>query len=99
MPHIMELLGKTRVVVKDGKVIEVGEPEVKWCPLFAKIRGIQKITPEEVRKNMEFRISDFGMFTDKRRLELEDFVITQPLFRAWAAGCPALSKPSQSMAS
>jgi hypothetical protein len=23
---------------------------------------------------MEFRISDFGMFTDKRRLELEDFV-------------------------
>ncbi len=74
MPHIMELLGKTRVVVKDGKVIEVGEPEVKWCPLFAKIRGIQKITPDEVRKNMEFRISDFGMFTDKRRLELEDSV-------------------------
>jgi putative methanogenesis marker protein 8 len=74
MPHIMELLGKTRVIVKDGKVIEVGEPEVDWCPLFAKIRGIQKITPEEVRKNMEFRINDFGMFTDKRRLELEDFV-------------------------
>ncbi len=74
MPHIMELLGKTRVVVKDGKVIEVGEPEVEWCPLFAKIRGIKKITPEEVKKNMEFRISDFGMFTEKRRLELEDFV-------------------------
>ncbi|AKB81120.1 putative methanogenesis marker protein 8 [Methanosarcina barkeri 3] len=74
MPHIMELLGKTRVVVKDGKVIEVGEPEIEWCPLFAKIRGIKKITPEEVKKNMEFRISDFGMFTDKRRLELEDFV-------------------------
>jgi putative methanogenesis marker protein 8 len=74
MPHIMELLGKTRVVVKDGKVIEVGEPEVEWCPLFAKMRGIKKITPEEVKKNMEFRINDFGMFTDKRRLELEDFV-------------------------
>jgi putative methanogenesis marker protein 8 len=74
MPHIMELLGKTRVVVKDGKVIEVGKPEVEWCPLFAKVRGIQKITPEEVKKNMEFRICDFGMFTEKRRLELEDFV-------------------------
>ena len=74
MPHIMELVGKTRVVIKDGKVIEVGEPEVGWCPIFAKVRGIQKITPEEVRKNMEFRIKDFGMFTDKRRLELEDFV-------------------------
>ncbi|MDI9394761.1 MAG: DUF2099 family protein [Euryarchaeota archaeon] len=74
MPHIMELLGKTKVVVKDGKVIEVGEPEIEWCPLFAKVRGIKRITSEEVRKNMEFRISDFGMFTDKRRLELEDFV-------------------------
>lgn len=67
-------MGKTRVVVKDGKVIEVGEPEVQWCPIFAKVRGIQKITQEEVKKNMEFRISDFGVFTDKRRLELEDFV-------------------------
>jgi len=74
MPHIMELMGKTRVVVKDGKVIEVGEPEVQWCPIFAKVRGIQKITPEEVKKNMEFRISDFGIFTDKRQLGLEDFV-------------------------
>ena len=74
MPHIMELLGKTRVVVNDGKVIEVGHPEVEWCPIFAKVRGIQRITPEEVKKNMEFRISDFGMFTDRRQLELEDFV-------------------------
>jgi putative methanogenesis marker protein 8 len=74
MPHIIELVGKTRVVIKDGKVIEVGEPEVKWCPNFAKVRGIKKINPEEVKKNMEFRIKDFGMFTDKRHLELEDFV-------------------------
>lgn len=74
MPHIMELVGKTRVVVKDGEVIEVGEPEVKWCPIFAKLRGIEEITPEDVRKNMEFRIKDFGMFTHNRRLELEDFV-------------------------
>ncbi|HII02040.1 TPA: DUF2099 family protein [Methanosarcinaceae archaeon] len=68
MPHIMELLGKARVVVKDGKVVEVGPPEVEWCPLFDKLRGIRKITAEEVRKNIEFRISDFGMFTDKRQL-------------------------------
>src|SRR5208283_3946848 len=74
MSHIVELMGKTKVVIKDGKVIEVGEPEVEWCPIFAKMRGIEKITPEEVKKNMEFRINDFGMFTDKRLLELEDFV-------------------------
>jgi putative methanogenesis marker protein 8 len=68
MTHIMEMVGKTRVVVKDGKVVEVGEPEVEWCPLFAKLRRVQNITPEEVKKNMEFRISDLGMFTARRRL-------------------------------
>ncbi|WP_440955465.1 methanogenesis marker 8 protein [Methanosarcina sp. Mfa9] len=75
MPHIMELLGKARVVVKDGKVMEVGPPEVEWCPLFDKLKGIRKITAEEVRKNIEFRISDFGLFTDKRQLlELDTYV-------------------------
>ena len=50
MPHIMEMVGKTRVVVKDGKVVEVGEPEVEWCPLFAKLRGVQDITPRRSKK-------------------------------------------------
>ncbi len=68
MPHIMELLGKTRVVVKDGKVVEVGTPEVEWCPLFAKLREVQNITPEEVKKNIESRISELGMFTPRRKL-------------------------------
>lgn len=75
MPHIMELLGKTRVVIKDGKVVEVGTPEVEWCPLFVKLRGVNNITPEEVKKNIEFRISDFGMFTARRKLlELDTYV-------------------------
>lgn len=72
--HVMEALGKTRVVVQDGKVIEVGEPLVKYCPLFAKHRGIMEITPEIVRENMEFRIRDFGMCTSSRRLRMRDFL-------------------------
>lgn len=68
MPHIMEMVGKTRVVVKDGKVVEVGEPEVEWCPLFSKLREVENITPAEVKRNMEVRISDLGMFTAQRRL-------------------------------
>ena len=72
MPHIMELLGKTRVVIKDGKVIEVGQSVVEWCPIFAKARGIQRITPEEVKKNIEFRISDFGMFRRIRSFRSND---------------------------
>lgn len=74
MPHIMEMLGKTRVVVKDGKVIEVGEPHVKWCPIFAKVHDIQEITPESVKWNMEYRIKNFGLFTPERQLELDVFV-------------------------
>ena len=74
MPHVMELLGKTRVVVKDGKVVEVGEPQIDWCPLFDKMRGIKQVTKDAVRENMEFRIKDFGMFTDNRILEHEVFV-------------------------
>ena len=74
MPHIMEMLGKTRVVVKDGKVIEVGEPQIKWCPIFAKVHDIQEITPESVKWNMEYRIKNFGLFTPERQLEMDVFV-------------------------
>ena len=75
MPNIMEMMGKARVVVKDGKVIEVGIPEVEWCPLFVKLRGVEKMTPDEIRKNMEARISELGMFTENRRLEFETTVV------------------------
>ena len=72
MSHIMEIMGKTRVVVKDGEVIEVGEPELEWCPLIDKLSGVQKITPEEVKKNVESKIRDYGMFTAKRQLLGQD---------------------------
>ena len=61
-------MGKTKVVIKDGKVIEVGEPEIEWCPLISKMDGIQKIISDEVKKNMESKITDFGMFTSRRKL-------------------------------
>lgn len=68
MSHIVELMGKTKVVIKDGKVIEVGEPEIEWCPLISKMDGVQKIISDEVKKNMESKISDLGMFTSRRKL-------------------------------
>ncbi|MBN2487417.1 MAG: DUF2099 family protein [Methanosarcinaceae archaeon] len=74
MPHVMELIGKTRVVVKDGKVVEVGEPQIEWCSIFDKLYGIKKITPDKVKENMESRIRDFGMFTENRQLDLDVFV-------------------------
>ena len=72
--HVIEALGKTRVVVKNGEVIEVGEPKINYCPLFDKYRGIKEITPEAVKKNIEFRIRDFGMCTGNRELRMKDFL-------------------------
>jgi putative methanogenesis marker protein 8 len=70
----MELLGKSRVKVKDGAVVETGEPMIEWCPLFEKVRGIKKITSESAANNMLFRIEEHGMFTSRRKLEMDVFV-------------------------
>jgi len=75
MRHVMEMVGNARVVIEDGKVTEVSDPVITWCPLFEKARGIEKITPEKIRENMEFRIQTFGLFTSNRLLDnFEDFV-------------------------
>jgi putative methanogenesis marker protein 8 len=70
----MELLGKTRVKVKDERVVESGEPVIEWCPLFDKVRGIKKVTSEAAAGNMAFRIDQYGMFSPRRKLEMGTFV-------------------------
>jgi putative methanogenesis marker protein 8 len=72
--HIMELLGRTRVKVEDERVVESGEPVIEWCPLFDKVRGIKKVTPEAAAGNMAFRIDQYGMFSPRRKLEMGTFV-------------------------
>ncbi|MGF7117646.1 methanogenesis marker 8 protein [Methanobacterium oryzae] len=72
--HVIEALGKARVVVKNGKVVEVGEPKINYCPLFDKYRGIKELTPEAIKENIEFRIQDFGMCTSERKLRMKDFL-------------------------
>ena len=41
--HVIEGLGKARVVVRNGKVAEVGDPQLNYCPIFDKHRGIKFI--------------------------------------------------------
>ena len=72
--HVIEALGKARVTVQDGKVVDVEEPKIEYCPLFHKHRGIEKLTEEEIRNNIQFRIDDFGMCTKDRVLRLKDFL-------------------------
>ncbi|MCL2711878.1 MAG: DUF2099 family protein [Methanomassiliicoccaceae archaeon] len=72
--HVMEALGKTRIVIEDGKVIDIGEPKVKYCPLFKKYRNIDEFNDDTIRENMEFRISNFGMCTSSRQVRMKDFL-------------------------
>lgn len=72
--HIIEALGKTRVRIKNGKVVEVGEPKIDYCPIFDKYRGIKEITVESVKGNVEFRINEFGMCTNERTMKMKDFL-------------------------
>jgi putative methanogenesis marker protein 8 len=72
--HVIEGLGKARIVVRDGKVAEVGEPMLAYCPIFDKHRGIKKIDREVIARNIQFRIDDFGMCTPDRVLSMKDFL-------------------------
>jgi putative methanogenesis marker protein 8 len=72
--HVWEAMGKARVVVRDGKVVEVGGPELRYCPIFDKFRGIKELTCEAIRANMQFRIDDFGMCTADRKLRMRDYL-------------------------
>ena len=37
--HIMEMLGRCRVKVRGGRVVESSQPQIDYCPLFAKVRA------------------------------------------------------------
>jgi putative methanogenesis marker protein 8 len=73
--HILESMGKAKVTIRNGKVIEVeNDPKIEYCPLFHKHRGIEKINKKSIKENMEFRIYDFGMCSPKRILKMKDFL-------------------------
>ncbi len=72
--HVFDVIGMARVVIVDGEVVEVGQSELKYCPLFKKLCGIEDITPEKIRANIEFRIRDFGFCTENRVVRAKDYV-------------------------
>jgi putative methanogenesis marker protein 8 len=72
--HVLETLGRARVVVENGEVVEVGSPRVRYCRLWDKLRGISELTEQKIKENIEFRIRDFGLCTADRIVEMETFV-------------------------
>jgi putative methanogenesis marker protein 8 len=74
--HIIEAIGRSRIVIRDGRVVEVGEPRIKDCPLARRFAyPIPAITKDGIRENIEHRIHAFGMCTPEREvLDTREFV-------------------------
>ena len=72
--HVIETLGKVRVVIENGEITEVGESDVKYCPMFHAMHKVDELNEEFIRKNINFRIKDFGMCTQERIVEMDDAV-------------------------
>lgn len=84
--NVMEALGMSRVVMEDGKVVEVTEPKVKYCPLFKRLRNLDEITCEAIKENMEFRMADFGMCTENRVTRM-DYVMNFGISELLSMAC------------
>jgi len=74
--HIIEAMGKCRIVIRNGEVIEVGEALIRECPLSKRFTvPVSPIEKEAVKTNIEGRIRAWGMCTPRREvLDTREFV-------------------------
>lgn len=72
--HVLEAVGMSRIVIENGRIVSMTEPKINYCPLFRKYRDMETVTADQVRKNIEFRIRDFGMCTENRVVKADDYV-------------------------
>jgi putative methanogenesis marker protein 8 len=74
--HIIEAIGRSRIVIRNGRVVEVGEAQITDCPLAKRFAyPIPAITKDSIKMNIEHRIKAFGMCTENREvLDTREFV-------------------------
>jgi putative methanogenesis marker protein 8 len=74
--HVIEAIGRCRIVIRNGQVVEVGEALIQDCPLAKRFAyPIPDIKKESVKANIEHRIKAFGMCTPGREvLDRREFV-------------------------
>ncbi|WP_332450454.1 methanogenesis marker 8 protein [Methanoculleus sp.] len=74
--HIIEAIGRSRIVIRNGEVVEVGEAIITDCPLAKRFAcPVPEISTEAVRENIEHRMKAFGMCTpDREVLDTREFV-------------------------
>jgi len=67
--HIIEAIGKCRIVIRNGSVVEVGPPLISECPLARRFaKPVDPITRQAVKENISHRIRAFGMCTPGRKV-------------------------------
>ncbi len=67
--HIFETVGKCRIKVHNGHVVEIGEPRIKDCPLAKRFEiPVDEISKKAIKKTIEQRIRSFGMCTARRKV-------------------------------
>ncbi len=67
--HIVEAIGRCRIIIRNGKVVEVGEARIKDCPLTKRFAyPIPDLTRESVKANIEYRMNTWGMCTPRREV-------------------------------
>jgi putative methanogenesis marker protein 8 len=74
--HVIEAIGRCRVIIRNGQVIEVSEPLIRDCPLAKRFAyPIPNIGKDSVKANIEHRIKAFGMCTPGREvMDTREFV-------------------------
>jgi len=67
--HVIEAVGRSKIIIKDGKVSEVSVSRLRQCPLAKKFAlPINEITPPAVRANIEHRMASWGMCRPYRKI-------------------------------
>jgi putative methanogenesis marker protein 8 len=67
--HIIEAIGRCRIIIRDGKVVSVGAPLIHECPLARRFAvPVHEISAERVAENILHRVQSFGMCRPDRQV-------------------------------
>lgn len=74
--HVIEAIGRCRIVIRNGQVVEVGDALIQDCPLAKRFAfPVPDIGKDSVKANIEHRIKAFGMCTPNREvIDTREFV-------------------------
>ena len=63
------------VAISDGKVILVGKPTVRHCPLFRSLFGTEDVSQDSIKEKFNRQFENWGMFTCDRVLVGDKIVV------------------------